>query len=191
MDVYFSSYLQRWQLIAYIINKSHQMHKYTKPLTLLWKKGTWKCLLVVNIDNNVTGTSGLGLCIYMVSALASPSGLQMKNKRSELSLWAGGVLKKSRYAAWQHLGWSKSGPNLISDHMSTASTQKISYTPYRLFIFVKLDVFSAHLAWMRQVLWLKTLKNAVLLSMTICYKLKCSHLPLSTDDTRHVGLPRV
>lgn len=89
----------------------------------------------------------------------------MKNKtRSELSLWAGGVLKRSRYAAWEHLDWSKSGPNLISDHMSTASTQQISYTPCRLFIFVKLDDFSAHLAWMRQLLWLKTLKNAVLFS---------------------------
>lgn len=48
--------------------------------TLLWKEGMWKCLLDVNTESRETGSSGLGLWIYTVSALGSPTGL--RNDRS-------------------------------------------------------------------------------------------------------------
>ena len=60
-------------------------HTHTHTFTLLWKEGMWKCLLEVNTDSSVTGNSWLGLCIYMVSALGSPSGLwrgRRKKKRA-------------------------------------------------------------------------------------------------------------
>lgn len=53
-------------------------------LTLLWKEGMWKCLLDVNTESRETGSSGLGLWIYTVSALGSPTSLQ--NDREKYSI---------------------------------------------------------------------------------------------------------
>lgn len=44
----------------------------------------WKCLLDVNTESRETGSSGLGLWIYTVSALGSPTGLQ--NDREKYSI---------------------------------------------------------------------------------------------------------
>lgn len=69
-------------------------------LTFLWNAGTWKCALVVNIDNSVTGWSWLGLFMYMVSARGSPRDLKTEKARSLTSHIQKG--KNMRPTLWYH-----------------------------------------------------------------------------------------